>query len=142
MKFKRVNKIKSCLVIEPVGLFLQLIDSSQDPRSLQEYQAGELKQLSFTHDGTKFIVMIQIQIQGLLKQLRKLSKYYELVIYTILPSQIMDEIYSLDDSFQDLISHTLCLDHLVHYNELVCKDLGLLVENRTINLFSEEDEDG
>ena len=41
-KFRRVNKIKNCLVIEPVGLFLQLIDSSQDPRSLQEYQAGDL----------------------------------------------------------------------------------------------------
>ena len=53
----------------------------------------------------------------------------------------MNEIYALDGSFQDLISHTLCLDHLVHYNELVCKDLGLLVQNRTIDLSNDEDYD-
>ena len=84
--------------------------------------------------------MMQIQIQGLLKQLRKLSKYYEIVIYTILPEQVMEEIYAIDGSFHDLISHTLCLENMVHYNNFVCKDLGLLVDNRTINLVEGEDD--
>ena len=52
----------------------------------------------------------------------------------------MDQIYALDGAFDELISHTLSYDHLVNYNNYVCKDLGLLIENRTVNLTNSEDE--
>ena len=84
---------------------------------------------------------MKIWTQGLIKQLKKLAKNYEIIIYTILPTDVMDKIYKLDPEFADIISHTLCFEQLVFQDGYPCKDLALLAENRTQNLEAQDDEE-
>ena len=69
---------------------------------------------------------------GLLAQLKKLTKYYELVIYTILPREIVNQFYNLVPGIEDYISHTLCYEDLTfsEADGLAYKDLALLAHNR------------
>lgn len=73
---------------------------------------------------------------GLVQQLQKLVKYYELIVFTILPREIVNKFYNLVPGLSDLISHTLCYEELTFSEEngQVYKDLSLISENRIINL--------
>lgn len=53
----------------------------------------------------------------------------------------MNQIYKLDRELEELISHTLCLEQMVQYEGYICKDLSLLVQNRTVDLIKESEED-
>ena len=53
----------------------------------------------------------------------------------------MDKVYRLDPEFADIISHTLCFEHLVYQDGYPCKDLALLAENRTQNLEINDEEE-
>jgi hypothetical protein len=65
--------------------------------------------------------------------LRKLSKWYEIVIYTILPREIMSKILMLIPEASTYVTKYLCsgelLDNLFDA-PVVCKDLDLLAANR------------
>ena len=53
----------------------------------------------------------------------------------------MDKVYALSPEFTDIISHTLCFEHLVYQDGYPCKDLALLAENRTQSVEATEDEE-
>lgn len=59
---------------------------------------------------------------------------YELVIYTILPRQIVETFLDLVPDIKNVVAHTLCYEELVFDNEqgLVYKDIALLAHNRTL----------
>jgi hypothetical protein len=100
-----------------------------------------VKQIEYSHEETSFIALIRFWPKEMIKQLKKLAKNYEIIIYTILPSEVMEKVYKLDPEFEDIISHTLCFEHLVYYNGYPHKDLALLAENRTQNLDKDDDEE-
>jgi hypothetical protein len=77
----------------------------------------------------------------LLYHLDKLAKYYELVVYTILPKVILEQVYDKIPGIRDLISHSLCYEDLIYDGDYACKDLGYLAQNRTINIVPGDDED-
>lgn len=66
--------------------------------------------------------------------MRRLSKYYEIIIFSILPLNIIHQIYQLIPEIDDCISFTLSYEDLEYQDGCACKDLGLLAENRSINL--------
>ena len=72
--------------------------------------------------------------------LEKIKKYYEIVIYTYLPRQAMNEIYSHIPQLQDLVSHTLTFEDLVYNEESedYYKDLSLLQLNRSAQLSDQD----
>ena len=133
--------MKNCLVIEPLGLFLHLLNPYKDALSLRDQLCPQVKQFEYNHEEINYVALIKVWPQGLIKQLKKLAKNYEIVIYTILPKVIMDQVYSLDPEFLDIISHTLCFENLVYQDGYPCKDLALLAENRTQNIKCEDDEE-
>ena len=58
---------------------------------------------------------------------------FELVVYTILPSNIMNQIYEMIPGVTDIISHTLCYEDMyfdIFENGFTCKDISLLAQNR------------
>jgi hypothetical protein len=65
--------------------------------------------------------------------LRNLAKYYELVIFTVLPIELMKKIMLLVPDLDSLIAHCLCANEL-SYNILdgpfIGKDLDLLAAQR------------
>ena len=64
--------------------------------------------------------------------MQKLIKYYEIIIYTILPRNIVNEIFKLIPNFEECVSYTLCYEELTFSEDgTVCKDLALLSHNRT-----------
>jgi hypothetical protein len=71
--------------------------------------------------------------------MRKLHQFYELIIFTYLPKNIMDEIYELVQGLKDLVSHTLCNDDLLSNDECHYKDLNFLAHNRLIHLQPDPD---
>lgn len=73
--------------------------------------------------------------------MQKLSKFYEIIIFTYLPKNVMEEVYELVTGLKDLVSHTLCSDDLLSNNECHYKDLNFLASNRTINLQPDPDDD-
>ena len=70
---------------------------------------------------------------GLIKHLKKLAKYYELVVYTILPRDILEQIFGMVPGIRDIISHSLCYDELMFDGTTAWKDLSYLAMNRKIN---------
>lgn len=61
---------------------------------------------------------------------------YELVIYTILPREIVNNFLDLVPDIKALISHAVCYEELVfdHEQGQVYKDIALLANNRTVAL--------
>ena len=68
----------------------------------------------------------------MLTHIKKLKQYYELVVYTILPMELVTEIYKLIPTLSDHINHTLSYEHLTFCDETskVIKDMSLLQLNR------------
>jgi hypothetical protein len=100
-----------------------------------------VKQIEYNLGDASYIALIKIWPKELLKQLKKLAKNYEIIIYTVLPMDVMKKVFLLDPEFADIISHTLCFEHLVYQDGYPCKDLALLAENRTQNLEPEDDDE-
>ena len=92
-------------MFEPVGTFLQLLDPSKDLFNLNE---PLIKQLKCLIDNQICAVLIRLWPFGLLTQLQKLQKVYEIIIFTILPREIMNQVYKLCPGLSDVIAHTLC----------------------------------
>lgn len=97
-------------------------------------------QFQSTFNGTKFITQIKVYPQGLMINLEKIKKYYEIIIYTYLPRHTMNEIYRHIPQLQDLISHTLTYEDLVYNEESedYYKDLSLLHNNRMGEIVGED----
>lgn len=70
--------------------------------------------------------------QKLIAQLNKLARNYELIVFTILPIDIVNQIYDKVPELRALISHTLTYEDLTfsEENAVAYKDLGLLSKNR------------
>ena len=68
----------------------------------------------------KAIIKLAINVKNItgIKHLKKLAKYYELVVYTILPGDILEQIFDMVPGIRDVISHSLC------YNELIFVFIG------------------
>ena len=68
----------------------------------------------------------------LVAQLTKLARNYELIVYTILPSEIVSQIYDKVPELRLLVSHTLTYEDMTFSEEnfVAYKDIGLLASNR------------
>ena len=86
-KYARKSRCRNTLVIEPIGSFFELIDPAKDTFRLDDPM---LKQLKCLIENQICIVLIKIWPQSLVQQLIKLTKYYEIVVFTILPRDIMN----------------------------------------------------
>ena len=78
----------------------------------------------------------------LVLQLQKLKKYYEIIVFTILPKKFVDMFYEQIPDLKELIDHTLTYEDLVfdEENHVVYKDLSLITGNR--NFHRNENEEG
>ena len=65
------------------------------------------------------------------EKLKKKAKNYELVIYSVLPIQIIDKVLEKLDFVKKYVSHVLGYEHCLIYDKLIIKDLMLLKEGRT-----------
>ena len=67
-KYKRQTKCKNCLVLEPVGLLLNLIDPTSEAMSLFEGQSdAQIKQINYNCEGINYVAMIRIWSTSLVK---------------------------------------------------------------------------
>lgn len=80
--------------------------------------------------------MIRFWPSTLLNHIQKLAQYYEIIIYTILPQEVVNEIYKLVPGIENYISHTLTYENLTFCddNNLVYKDISFLADNRVKNI--------
>ncbi len=63
-------------------------------------------------------------------RLRKLSQYYELIAFTILPREIVTKVFDAYPDIGELFSHVLTMEDLEFCEGFVYRDLGLLSGNR------------
>ena len=87
-------------------------------------------------------MVMRIWSDSLNRMICKLAKYYELIIYTILPKEVMNQVYEFYPAIKKIISHTLCGED-IEYNEkefsrLAVKDLNHFAENRKANIHSSD----
>mmetsp|Transcript_24419 Transcript_24419/g.37852 ORF Transcript_24419/g.37852 Transcript_24419/m.37852 type:complete len:144 (+) Transcript_24419:3998-4429(+) len=102
---------------------------------------NEVKQFKCMIDSQPYIAVIKIFPKTLLAHLKKLSRFYEIIIYSILPMEILKQIYALHPDLKDVINHTLSYENLIYDNNYACKDLGFLYENRMENIQQEDGEE-
>lgn len=121
-----------------VGTILTLLHPEEIDLKTQDIN---IKQVKCTIEGTVFIAIVKMWPIKLLQQLVKLQKYYELIVFTILPEAVVKQIYDQVPELEALISHTLTYDDLVFNVDagVVYKDLSLLAKNR--NFFKKDDSD-
>ena len=81
-------------------------------------------------DETSYIASIRINPIELRRKLQELSSRYEIVVFTILPKDIIKQVYDLIPDIHDYISLTLNYDDVVFKNGFAYKDIGLLDKNR------------
>jgi hypothetical protein len=61
-------------------------------------------------------MVMRIWPDSLNRMIKKLAKHYELIIYTILPKEAMNQVYEFYPAIEKIISHTLCGED-IEYNE-------------------------
>ena len=93
-----------------VGTMVQLLDPYTDEI---DFRDPNLKMISCQIEGQEYVAYIKLWPQQLLLQMRKLKKYYELIIFTILPQMIVDQIWAMVPELKELISHTLTMSDLL-----------------------------
>jgi hypothetical protein len=89
--------------------------------------------VSVNIDGLYFIFVVRMWPNSLSHFLRMFSKRYEIVIYSILPLEIMRKLLLLIPESSTYISHLLCSGELLvnmFDAPVICKDLDLLAANR------------
>ena len=100
------------------------------------------KQVKYFVQDQICVAFIKIWPEGVVKWMKKLWQYYELIFFTFLPREIMNKIYELVPGLNELISHTLCKEDLVPGEEgMIYKDLTYLAYNRVSNLQLDQDEE-
>jgi hypothetical protein len=129
-----VSQKRKTLVFEPIGTFFEVIDPSKG-----EFYFGDpsLQQVSVEIGGRLYITIVRIWTNSLSSYLRKFSKRYEVVIYTILPREIMSKILMMIPEASTYITKYLCSGELLDNMfdaPVVCKDLDLLAANRKYKL--------
>lgn len=141
-KFSRTSKYKNTLVIEPCGTFWQLIDPAKDNFSFGDDPLYH--QLNFTIDNSICVAFIKIWAIELLNQVKLLTKNYEIILFTMLPREILNLIINkIVPELENFVSFSLCYEELIFPEDrpLVYKDMSLLSDNRTINLVKVDDDD-
>ena len=138
LSFTRKTICSNTLVIEPINCFFKLINPNVGASIMREHLQSKLgdqsiKQAKTVIDNQLYIALIQIWPMGLIKHLKKLAKYYELVVYTILPGDILEQIFDMVPGIRDVISHSLCYNELIFDGTTAWKDLSYLAMNRKIN---------
>ena len=85
-------------------------------------------------NGQLYLCGIKIWPMSLVNHLKQLAMNFELVVYTILPRDTMNQIYALIPNVLEIISHTLCHEDMyfeIFDGGFACKDISLLADNRT-----------
>ena len=70
---------------------------------------------------------------SLVNHLKQLAINYELVVYTILPRDTINQIYAMIPNMHEIISQTLCYEDMyfeIFDGGFACKDISLLATNR------------
>lgn len=142
MQYRRTSNSKNCLVIEPIGTFFQLVNPN-----VNSYVFGDtsMRQTQTMIGGQLYLSVIKIWPMSLAQHLKKLAKYYELIVYTILPRETLMQIYSMIPGIEQYISHSLCYDQVmfdVFDGGYACKDLSYLSQNRKINVEQASEDNG
>lgn len=132
----RKSRSRNTLVIEILGIFAELVD----PQAYH-YNDRTVKELSCEVDGNTVVALLKFWPMGLVQHLRKLVKYYEIVIFTILPRGIVTKFFDEVPGLHEIISHSICYEELtmLESNNFVYKDLSLLDFNRHSNFVKNED---
>ena len=70
-----------------LGVFVNLIDTKHDQFNFSD---PSVKSYQCTIDNQVYIAYLKFWPDSLMAYLTKLSKYYELIIFTILPREIVE----------------------------------------------------
>jgi TFIIF-interacting CTD phosphatase-like protein len=70
--------------------------------------------------------------QPLVKALRNLQAYCELVIFTYLPRSFATQILDKIPQLKDIFAHVICQEDAISTEAYLIKDLSILLSNRSI----------
>lgn len=121
-------------MIEPINYFFTLLDPNVESINIGHPMVFQIKSVVYQQN---MLATIKMWPQGLEAAVQRLHKYYEIVLFTILPAAIIDKIIrDLVPGLADLISVVLTYEELVFEGEsgYVYKDLSLLAHNRIANM--------
>jgi hypothetical protein len=79
------------------------------------------------------LLTIHISPNGLIQQLRRIAKYYEIVLFTVLSRQLLNKIISsIVPELDEIVHEILCMEEVLEgENNIYYKDLAILADNRT-----------
>src|SRR3569833_3774579 len=70
--------------------------------------------------------------QPMLKALRALQAYYELIIYTFLPRNLCEGILNKVEGLRQIFSYVLCQEDTIRTDMYMIKDMSVLLKNRRL----------
>src|SRR3569833_2683710 len=68
--------------------------------------------------------------QPMLKALRALQAYYELIIYTFLPRNLCEGILNKVEGLRQIYSYVLCKEDTIRTDMYMIKDMSVLLKNK------------
>ena len=71
-------------------------------------------------------------LSPLLANLKDLVNYCELIAFTILPRAFVDQLYAKVPELRTIFSYTFCNEDLISTNQYLIKDLGYILNDRSI----------
>ena len=78
------------------------------------------------------MILVKFFAQPLLKLLKELQKYYELIVFTSLPKRFMIEILNKMPEIGALLNFVLTLEDASTMDEYYVKDISMLLHNREL----------
>ena len=127
-KYKKVSRKRYTLVFDVVDLFIEIFDPSKSNVSINSWQY--MNQLYCKIQNKFFLFTYRACFLEMAIWLELLAREYELVIYSILPLELIKKILENVENSSEYISHILSFEDLTFVDGYAVKDLILLKEGR------------
>ena len=131
LKLRNVSG-KKTIVFDILDYIIKIVDPTKDKLKLVDIK--QTYQFYCRSSNKVYLLTVTEKVNRICmeEKLRKMARNYELVIFSVLPKQVVDKILDKLDYVKKYISHVVGSEHCTTHNNFITKDLLLLKEGRTV----------
>eukprot|EP00347_Sterkiella_histriomuscorum_P022509 403338223 len=127
--YPKTSQKKYTLILEMVDILLKILDTEVEQFYLQDIAIQELS--SSMSESTHEIILVKYMPHPMLKALKDLQMYCELILYTFLPREFCQQVFNKIPELSSVFSHILCAEDMIVSDEYIIKDIGKIMQSRS-----------
>jgi hypothetical protein len=132
-RYKKESPKKLTLVLEMVDILLKVIDinSKEQLCLLHDQSMHQIALKSATIPNSFEVIVTRFMKTAMIKSLKDLQDVCELVLFTYLPRNFVDELLKFKlPELREIFSFIICNDEIVEVGDFRIKDLSILLKSR------------